>query len=100
MGRINGGRKRFVTPRFGDKRSRTPPSQVEEKPPPLRFGEIEIIELGADTMGTAKAAFESETQPRKRSKKDSTELLKDDLRVVVLQPEQEVVCTIIHRNKL
>ena len=91
--------------KFRDRRSRTPPSQAEEKPPPLKFGEIEIIELEADPTGTAKAAIQSEVKPKKRSKKHSTELLKDDLRVVHFHPEQEVVCVLyrshgikVHRN--
>ena len=93
---MNGGLKRLVTPRTRDRRSRTPPSQPEERPS-LKFGEIDIIELESAeledaTVTTKESQQQAEVKSAKPLKKLTTDLLEDDFRVVHLYPDQEMVC--------
>ena len=100
--------KRLITPRIADRRSRTPPSQgdrTESKSSSMRApknGEIEILELGKieteESQHTYTIKEENpviiEDRPKKKSRRHNSseiELLKDDLRVVVFHPDQQLM---------
>ena len=91
----DGSMKRLITPRTGDRRSRTPPINHTEQQKSSKSEEIEIVEL--QTVGPKDAKRTSLSDGKAtRSNKSNAELFTDDLRVVVLQAEEKkTVCVYI-----
>lgn len=91
-GKLNGSSKKLSVPRITDKKSRTLPCHTETKS--SKNEEIEVIELETVKQETASVTVPRGDKPKqsKRHENHDIEVLKDDLRVVVLHPDQETVC--------
>ena len=87
-GKFNESFRRLITPRSSNRLYRTPPIHPEDTAV-LKSGEIEIIELETDEQKEI-APIPKIDKPKRLKKHSDTELLKDDLRVVIHRDHEMV----------